>query len=358
MAGNMRFGIYCEMQNGFGVDYAKNVWNVLSLIENADQLGYDVFSVIDHHFFQEFSISANPLALFSAAAQKTRNIRFRTLCHTLPLRNPVVYAGEMAFADIVTRGRLDLGVGRGHAWEYPPAGIPMEETQGRYEEALEILELAFTKERFSYHGSYYHLDDVSVVPKPIQKPYPPVYMVGTSGAVFEIGARKGWSLAFGGPAPVAAFKPGVDRYREACAKHGTKPTVACVRAMYITEDEWQARAECEGALKRFFAYNSTAVPSLRRDPDMKKRLLESNYAFYAGEIMELLPRLSYEEIITQEYAFVGTAERVLEQCIALKRAVDVDEILIIPHYGDIEIWKALRTQELFAREVIPKLRAM
>jgi hypothetical protein len=53
-----------------------------------------------------------------------------------------------------------------------------------------------------------------------------------------------------------------------------------------------------------------------------------------------------------------SAERVLEQCIALKRAVDVDEILIIPHYGDIEIWKALRTQELFAREVIPKLRAM
>src|SRR5271169_3697950 len=144
MADKMRFGIYCEMQNGFGVDYARNVWDVFSLIENADQLGYDVFSIIDHHFFQEFSISVNPLALFSAAAQRTRNIRFRTLCHTLPLRNPVVYAGEMAFADILTQGRLDLGVGRGQAWEYPPAGIPMEETQGRYEEALEILELAFT----------------------------------------------------------------------------------------------------------------------------------------------------------------------------------------------------------------------
>src|SRR5712672_290486 len=177
------------MQNGLCVDYAKNVWDVLSLIENADRLGYDVFSVIDHHFFQEFSISANPLALFSAAAQRTRNIRFRTLCHTLPLRNPVVYAGEMAFADILTRGRLDLGVGRGHAWEYPPA-----------------------------------------------------YMVGTSGAVFEVGARKAWALAFGGPAPVAAFKPGVDRYREACAKYGTRPTVSCVRAVYITEDERHARA--------------------------------------------------------------------------------------------------------------------
>jgi alkanesulfonate monooxygenase SsuD/methylene tetrahydromethanopterin reductase-like flavin-dependent oxidoreductase (luciferase family) len=131
-----------------------------------------------------------------------------------------------------------------------------------------------------------------------------------------------------------------------------------VRAVYITEDERQARAECEGAFKRFFAYNSTAVPALRRNPEMKKRLLESNYAFYAGEIMELLPRLSYEEIVTQDYAFVGTAKQVLEQCAALKRAVDVDEILIISHYGDIEMWKALRTQELFARDVIPRLRTM
>ena len=91
---------------------------------------------------------------------------------------------------------------------------------------------------------------------------------------------------------------------------------------------------------------------------MKQRLLESNYAFYAGEIMERLPCLSYEEIVEQEYAFVGTAERVLKQCVALKQAVDVDEILIIPHYGDIEMRRALRTQELFAREVIPRLRAM
>jgi alkanesulfonate monooxygenase SsuD/methylene tetrahydromethanopterin reductase-like flavin-dependent oxidoreductase (luciferase family) len=127
-------------------------------------------------------------------------------------------------------------------------------------------------------------------------------------------------------------------------------------AVYITEDERQAQAECERAFKRFFAYNSSPIPSLRRDPDMKKRLMDSNYAFYAGEMMELLPRLSYEEIVTQDYAFVGTAERVLEQCLALKRAVDVDEIMIISHYGDIEVWKALRTQELFARDVIPKLR--
>jgi len=355
MASNLRFGIYSEIQNGYGFDYAKTTREVFRLIENADQLGYDVFSVIEHFFFQEFSISANPLALFSAAAQRTRNIRFRTLCHTLPLRNPAVFAAEAAVADILTDGRLDLGVGRGHAWEYPPAGIPMEETQGRYEESLDIIELAWTRERFSYDGKFYKMKDVSVVPKPIQKPYPPVYMVGTSGAAFEIGARKGWALAFGGPAPVSAFKPGVDRYREACAKYGTKPTVACVRAVYITEDDRNLRAESEAVLKRFFTYNSTAVPTLRGSPEIKQRLLNSNYAFYASEMMELLPRLTYEQIVNDDYAFVGTPRKVLDQCGALLKAVDIDELLIITHYGNIDLWRAARAQELFAREVKPHL---
>jgi len=355
MADKLRFGIYSEIQNGFGVNYAKTTREVFRLIQNADQLGYDVFSVIDHHFFQEFSISANPLALFSAAAQKTRRIRFRTLCHTLPLRNPAVFAGEAAVADILTEGRIDIGVGRGHAWEYPPAGIPMEETQGRYEESLDIIELAWTRERFSYEGRYYKLEDVSVVPKPLQKPYPPVYMVGTSGAAFEIGARKGWALAFGGPAPVAAFKPGVDRYREACARYGTRPIVAAVRAVYIAEDDRNLRAESEAVLKKFFAYNSTAVPTLRGGPEIRQRLLDSNYAFYASEMMELLPRLTWDQIVNEDYAFVGTPPQVLDRCGELIKAVDIDELLIITHYGNIEEWKAARSQELFAREVIPHL---
>jgi alkanesulfonate monooxygenase SsuD/methylene tetrahydromethanopterin reductase-like flavin-dependent oxidoreductase (luciferase family) len=355
MAGKLRFGIYSEIQNGFGVDYAKTTREVFRLIQNADQLGYNVFSVIDHHFFQEFSISANPLALFSAAAQKTHRIRFRTLCHTLPLRNPAVFAGEAAVADILTEGRIDIGVGRGHAWEYPPAGIPMEETQGRYEESLDIIELAWTRERFSYDGKYYRLKDVSVVPKPLQKPYPPVYMVGTSGAAFEIGARKGWALAFGGPAPVAAFKPGVDRYREACARYGTRPIVAAVRAVYIAEDDSNLRAESEAVLKKFFAYNSTAVPTLRGGPEIRQRLLNSNYAFYASEMMELLPRLTWDQIVKEDYAFVGTPRQVLDRCGELMKAVDIDELLIITHYGNIEEWKAARSQELFAREVIPHL---
>lgn len=355
MEKKLRFGIYCEIQNGIGFDFAKTIWDVFHLIEHADQCGYEVFNVIDHHFFQEFSISANSLALFCAAAQKTKRIRFRTLCHTLPLRNAVVIAGEIAAADIISGGRLDVGVGRGHAWEFPPAGIPLKESQGRYNESLDILELAWTRERFSYSGQYYKLNDVSVVPKPVQKPYPPIYMVGTSGASFEIGARKGWALAFGGPAPVSAFKPGIDRYLEACAKYGTKPTVACIRAVYMAEDERRARAECELAIKNFFANNTVPIYSV--NPGMKQQMIDAGYAFYASGMLEDLAKLSYEEIVEGGYALIGTPSRVLEQCAELRDQLGVDEISILSHYGNIERWKAIKTQELFAEHVIPKLRA-
>jgi len=111
----MRFGIYAEIQTPPGKPHAEMIWEVMRQIEHADQAGFDVYSTIDHHFFPKFSISANPLAMFAAAAQRTRRIRFRTALHTLPLENPARLAGQVAEADILTQGRLECGLGRGHA---------------------------------------------------------------------------------------------------------------------------------------------------------------------------------------------------------------------------------------------------
>jgi len=89
----MRFGIYVEMQAPPGKSHYELTWEIFQQIEHADRAGFDVYSVIDHHFFPKFSISANPLALFAAAAQRTQRIRFRTALHTLPLENPMRLAG-------------------------------------------------------------------------------------------------------------------------------------------------------------------------------------------------------------------------------------------------------------------------
>ena len=104
----MRFGIYCEMQTPPDKSHYDQTWEIMRQIEHADESGFDVYSVIDHHFFQKFSISTNPLAMFAAAAQRTNRIRFRTALHTLPLENPMRLAGMIAETDILTNGRLEF----------------------------------------------------------------------------------------------------------------------------------------------------------------------------------------------------------------------------------------------------------
>src|SRR5438552_2375564 len=99
---SLRFGLYAEMQAPRRMSHADLYWELMRQVLHADQMGFDVYSLIEHHFFPEFSISANPLALFCAVAQKTQSIRFRVALHTLPLSNPMRLAGEIAAADIIT----------------------------------------------------------------------------------------------------------------------------------------------------------------------------------------------------------------------------------------------------------------
>src|SRR5207245_7957584 len=102
------------------------IWEIMRQIEHADQCGFDVYSVIDHHFFQKFSISANPLAMFAAAAQRTKRIRFRTALHTLPLENPMRFAGMIAETDSCTNAALERGLRRRYAWLVGPWSMPLE----------------------------------------------------------------------------------------------------------------------------------------------------------------------------------------------------------------------------------------
>ena len=126
----MRFGLYSELQLHPGKTAEQLYAEVLEQMVNADRLGYDVYAAIEHFFFPKFSVSANPTALFAAAAQRTRNIRFRTMLHALPFHNPTVLAGVIHATDILTGGRYEWGVGRGHGW-LPPAGRASRSTSTR-----------------------------------------------------------------------------------------------------------------------------------------------------------------------------------------------------------------------------------
>src|SRR4051812_27599911 len=103
-------------------------------MEHADRVGYDAYACIEHFFFPKFGASPDPLALFSAATQRTRAINFRTLVHVLPYHNPLVLAQRIAQFDVLSGGRYEFGVGRGHGWIPWRAGVAYADMAERYGE--------------------------------------------------------------------------------------------------------------------------------------------------------------------------------------------------------------------------------
>jgi alkanesulfonate monooxygenase SsuD/methylene tetrahydromethanopterin reductase-like flavin-dependent oxidoreductase (luciferase family) len=351
----MRFGIYAEMQTPPGKSHYQMTWEIFHQIEHADQVGFDVYSVIDHHFFQKFSISANPLALFAAAAQKTHRIRFRTALHTLPLENPLRLAGMIAEADILTNGRLECGLGRGHAWLYGPANMPLEESRPRYEESIEILLRAWTQERFSFEGKHYKVKDVSVVPKPLQKPHPRLFTGGTSDVTYQMAGERGWGIFVPPLLPYSVLEAPLNIYKKACAEHGHRPDIVYIRPVYLDDDEKLVRREVEQALHNFLAFNAAPVESLQ-GAEKQAELRAKGYGFYASGALESLTKLRYEEIVEQEIGFIGTPEKVTRQIRELLKVGGIGELAIVANFGGLEHWKSIKTQQLFADRVMPAFR--
>jgi alkanesulfonate monooxygenase SsuD/methylene tetrahydromethanopterin reductase-like flavin-dependent oxidoreductase (luciferase family) len=348
----MRFGLYAELQTPSNKPHAEMYAELMRQMEHADQVGFDVYSIIEHHFFQEFSISANPLALICAVAQKTQRIRFRVALHTLPLANPMRLAGEIAAADIITGGRLETGLGRGHAWLFARSGVDLAESRERFNEAVEILIRAWTEDDFGFEGKYYRFKDLTVVPKPLQKPHPPLFTGGTSLATYELAGTRGWGMFLPPLLPLKVMEPSIQAYLAAAKKAGHKPNIVYIRPVYLGEGPRQIEHEVKEALHNFLVFNASPVKGL----PSKEELTTKGFGFYASGALESLARLSYHDIVEQEIGFIGTPEQVIQQITRLRDQVPIAELAIVTNFGGLEHWKVIKTQELFAREVMPAFR--
>ncbi len=353
----MRFGIYAEMQTPLGKSHYDMTWEILRQIEHADQAGFDVYSVIDHHFFQKFSISANPLALFTAAAQRTERIRFRVALFTLPLENPMRLAGAIAEADILTNGRLECGLGRGHAWLCGPSNLPLEESRPRYDEAIEILTRALSQEKFSYEGKYYKVKDLTVVPRPVQRPHPAFFTGGTSDITYKMAGERGWGIFVPPLLPYKVLEAPIKIYKDACAAAGHTPNIVYIRPVYLDVDEKQIRKEVETELLNFLAFNASPLESINSEVK-KAELRAKGYGFYASGAMESLSKLTYDEVVEQEIGFIGTPAKVIRQIENLHRTEPaISELAIVSNFGGLEHWKSIKTQDIFAKQVMPAFRS-
>src|SRR5262249_46394672 len=160
----------------------------------------------------------------------------------------------IAAADIITGGRLETGLGRGHAWLFERSGVDLAESRGRFEEAVEILLRAWTEDNFSHQGRYWRFRDLTVVPKPLQKPYPPLWTGGPSLMPYEMAGARGWGMFLPPLLPFQAMEPCINAYLAAAHKAGQTPRIVYIRPVYLGEDPRQVQREVEPALLNFLAF--------------------------------------------------------------------------------------------------------
>ena len=252
----MEFGLFHEFQKSPDTSEAEAFAQSFELVDAAERWGLDAMWLAELHFTPDRSVLASPLILAAAIAQRTRRMKIGTAVQVLPLCHPLRLAEEAATVDQISDGRLIFGVGRsGFARTYQAYGVPYDESRERFAETLEIVKRAWTEERFSYQGKYFSCDKVALVPKPRQKPYPPIRIAATSVDTYAAIGAQGYAIFIAARlGTLSEQAPLVRGYRDAyrAAGHPGRGEVFLRVPVYIAETEERARREPEESVMHLF----------------------------------------------------------------------------------------------------------
>lgn len=299
------------------------------------------------------SIAAAPLVLASAVAARTQRVRIGIAVSVLPLSHPIRTAEEAATVDNISRGRLDLGIGRsGFPRAYAGYNIPYEESRERFQECLEVLRKAWTEERFSHTGKFYTFTDVCVLPKPYQKPLPPMRIAATTRDTFPQVGRMGYPVFVGLRGfDLPQVKEHLDIYRHEwqATGHAGNGDVYLRIPVYVSEtlagiyEAPQASTmRSYQRLARQFANTSGAAGTTATE-DRRERA-------------ESLSRVTYEDLLRDRLAY-GTPDMVVERLATLRDTLGLSGVVIEPNVGGgVPREAVMRSLRLFAEEVAPRLQ--
>src|SRR5271155_5561812 len=218
----MEFGMFHQFPSLPGRTDAETFTEAFEQIDAAEELGLDVMWLSELHFDPKRSVLAAPLSIASAIATRTRRMKIGIAVQVLPLCHPLRIAEEATTVDHISHGRLIFGVGRsGFPRTYQAYGISYAESRERFAEVLEILKRAWTQETFSFHGQFYHFDNICLVPKPFQAPYPELRIAVNSPDTFQQSGEAGLPIFVATRlGDLDELVPNLRVYREAWAAAG------------------------------------------------------------------------------------------------------------------------------------------
>jgi alkanesulfonate monooxygenase SsuD/methylene tetrahydromethanopterin reductase-like flavin-dependent oxidoreductase (luciferase family) len=273
----------------------------------AEELGMHSAWIGEHHFSSLGVLSCPDLVLAYIAA-RTRHIRLAPAVTVLPLHHPIRVAEQWSTLDLLSGGRVDFAAGRGYdRREYLPFKVSFEENQPIFEEGMEVVRRLWEADGpISHQGKYYSFENVSITPKPVQRPLP-VYVASFSKPSIELAARLGCGLivapfaaaiSYGGLRQVSAL------YNETCAKHGTTPQrLMCSYFIHFADDSEQEMAQ---RLRQIRYYKECVIPAFPGDP----QTAPPSYRYFI-EMVERLHRVKPEDL-TENSVLLGSPARIID----------------------------------------------
>jgi alkanesulfonate monooxygenase SsuD/methylene tetrahydromethanopterin reductase-like flavin-dependent oxidoreductase (luciferase family) len=338
------------------------VEQALALGDLAEPLGYDGIWVPEH-FGTPYGMTPNPLQLLAYFAGRTERVTFGTQIVVVPWWNPVRLVHQIAYLDIISKGRYQtIGLGRGVAKsEFDSLGIPRDTSMKRFEETIDILELAFTQDRFSYEGEIFKIPETEIRPAPKSRDlFSRLYGASATGPSLDMISRRGIKPLFVGNKPLSEAAKDVRKVNTMRREVGLPPCqpknilfTYCVANKQDAEkaDAYLAAANRDVAL----AYGLN-------DPSNFAGV--KGYESYADRSSGATAPTAQANIKSAPKGYdtsnlmIGTPDMIIERIIESQKACSFSEITLMPQFGTMPYAEAAESVALFAREVLPIVHDM
>ena len=319
-------------------------------VQLAEEVGFKYHFMIEHqnvHFGQIQS----PMVYLSALAQRTSTIRFAQLVLATPFYHPMRFAMDTAMIDQLSRGRLEIGVGSGaDQFEFDRWNLPYSDRRERFPEFMEIVKKAWTEECVSYNGKYWQFDNAIALPRPYQKPHPPIWFAGRSRESLE------WAVANNANygnflLPDQDVVEGFDAYRQVCIEAGrtpqTMPKFYLHRSVYVAETDEQAYEQVAPYLPECWKWGENKYDSI---PNLGYFTLGK---FQRYEEIMRGTRTGIDFWLDNNLAYVGSPETVIQR---IREAQKLSGFNILGgrfRFGAMSDEMVMNSIRLFGEKVIP-----
>ncbi len=375
----MKFDLLYELQVPKPHD-ERSEWRcyqeALEQIELADRLGFDTVWAVEHHFLSEFAHSSAPEIFLTAAAARTRKIRIGHGVVLLPSKfnHPIRVAERVAALDLVSNGRVEFGTGRSSQYEQAGFEIDSELSRDMWQESLSIIPRMWTEDPFEFQGRFVTIPPRSIIPKPLQKPHPPMWMAATSPQSWELAGKNGIGiLGLTIFVSVPQLEERVRAYKAALktatpAGKFINDQVGAFTIVHVAETRERAIANgaTEAAINYLlYAFRVLGGGAAPGDGGMKRETVASEMQstpyrdMIAKEYPVILKMMknecTFEDLDGEDMVIVGDVDECARKVERYQRA-GLDHFISLMQADRIPHERVMESIELFAREIMPRFR--